>query len=241
MMMNKICILWLAALFAFSCKKTSTPVENPENNYNEQEWMRIQIPGGAEASALAGSITDTLVVAGRYNIYLVTENGSRVTPVSKSLNHIPGLLTVKDTIFALSGESYDAKFEKHYAAIGTYYTLDKGKNWVPTHRPHMFMVNGEASNTDQTQFKLQYRAGADLNGDKSNNWVLQTYIIKTTASGTTTKFTPPIENRQPLNLHIDKHNRLYIATGGRFSEAGVYMPAISQSPAYIYVSKNAVL
>ncbi|SMC66289.1 hypothetical protein [Pedobacter africanus] len=238
--MRKIFALFLASLFLFACKKTSTPAENPDNNYNEREWVRIQIPGGAEASAIAGNISDTLVVATRYNIYLVTENGAKVTPASKNLNYIPGLLTVKDTIFALAGESYDAKFEKHYAATGTYYTLDKGKTWVSTHRPNMFMVNGEASSIDLTQFKLQYRAGADLNGDKSNNWVLQTYIIKTTASGTTTRFTPPIENRQPLNLHIDKDNRLYIATGGSFTEAGVYLKAISQSPAYIYVSKNPV-
>lgn len=240
-MTKKIYLFLLISISAFACKKTSVPAtENPESNYNEKDWMRIKIPSGGEALAIAGSITDTLVVTSLYDTYLITKNGRKVTPTLKNLRTIPGLLSVQDTIYALVAQSFDAKYEKHFTAIASYYTLDKGQNW---HNISLFgksMLNGVATSSNRTSFNLQYHAGADLNGNHNSNWVLRTTINKTTASGSSTKFTPPIENRQPINLHIDQNNRLYITTGGGFSDAGVYMSPSSQNPAYIYISKDPV-
>jgi hypothetical protein len=58
------------------------------------------------------------------------------------------------------------------------------------------------------------------------------------ADGVRSMLDHPIKDEQPINLYLDQKERLYIATGESFSNAGVYMSASISSPAYLYISKE---
>jgi hypothetical protein len=226
--------------FMISCKKDETDEEiTKETEFVDKNWNRIRIPDGGQIQAVAGNIDDTLIVTTLYNTFFITNKGTNISLTTTHLNNTPGLYVSRDTIYALSGSSYDVKFQKHYASMPSYYTLDKGATWhsVNFRRP-LYILTGVVTTKNNSTIQLNYHSGADKNGIGTN------YVLKTTISknenGNTSLFDHPIKEEQPINLYLDKKERLYIPTGGSFSENGVYMSASIMSPAYLYISKEPV-
>jgi hypothetical protein len=223
-----------------SCEKSESRAEfSEESQFFDKDWDRIRIPDGGQLQAVAGDIEDTLLVSTRYNTYMVTDKGKTFTLTSKHLNNTPGLYVSQDTIYALYGSSYDVRYEKYYSGGANYYTLDKGLNWLPSNpNRYLRMLNGVVSTKSNAIIQLNYHVGADQKGNGSN-FVLRTTISKI-ENGFTSPFSHPIVDEQPINLYVDKSGRLYIPTGGSFSDTGVYMSASIMSPAYLYISKNPI-
>jgi len=233
-------IFLVLLLFLLSCKKSApvAPVEE-EPVFADKNFNRIRVPDGGQIQAVAGDISDTLLVTTLYNTYLITNNGKTFTLTTKHLNNTSGLFVSKDTIYALSGSAYDAKFEKQYASLPSYYTVDKGLTWKPAYdRVGLYMMTGIVTTKNNDTIQLNYHTGPDKNG-RGNSYVLKTTISKT-SNGFTRSFDHPIKDEQPSNLYIDKEGRLYITTGGYFNAAGVYISSSIKSPAYLYISKLPV-
>ncbi len=223
------------------CKKSNPTTEIiKEEVFNDPNWIQIKVPNAGEVNAVAGSINDTLLVTTRTKSFFTTNKGA-TWQESKNFNGPTGLLVVKDTIYALAANGFDAKFEKSYASLSQYYTLNKGGSWNNSAYQNLYksMQTGIATAKDGSMFKLNYHTGADKNGN-GNNYVLQTTIARTDRLGNTQSFSYPTK-RQPVNLFVDKQDRLYIPTsGGYITEAGVLFGSSMFDPAYIYVSKKAV-
>lgn len=237
--MKNYFFLLLLAGFIASCKRsTNNNFNTKESKFLDKNWDRIRIPDGGQVQAVAGDIDDTLLVSTLYNTYLLTNKGTTFTLTSTHLNNTSGLYVNGDTIYALSGDSFDANFEKHFAAIPSYYTLNKGGSWHPTHKPSFYMQNGIVNTKENVTIQLNYHKGADKNGN-GDNFVLKTTISKI-KNGIKTVLEYPITKEQPINLYLDQKERLYIPTGGYFSEAGVYISPLVVSPAYLYISKEPI-
>jgi hypothetical protein len=229
-------------LLISACKKYDAVDDlTVEPVFNHKDWNRIRIPDGGEIYAVAGSIDDTLLVTTLYNTYMVTDKGTTFTITSLNLNRTPGLLVNRDTIFALGRDYYDVKYEKHYASSSSYYTLNKGLTWNNTDYKDSFkiMLNGVVTNKKHITYQLNYHSGPDKNG-QGKNWVLPTTISTTDDKGRQLTFEHPIKDEQPINLYLDDKERLYITTGGSFSETGVYIGPSGLSPAYVYITKEPV-
>jgi hypothetical protein len=240
--MNRSLLFLAIILLISACKKNNSVDDIPaEPIFDNENWTRLRIPDGGEIRAVAGSIDDTLLVTTLYNTYMVTNKGNTFTLTTLNLNRTPGLLVAQDTIYALNGDAYDGKFEKHYASLSSYYTLDKGLNWHPTLYKdwNKTMLTGVVTNKKNITFQLNYHSGADKNG-MGYNWVLPTTISKMDEKGFHSTFEHPIKDEQPINLYLDQMERLYITTGGSFSESGVYIGPSALSPAYVYISKGPI-
>ncbi len=181
-----------------------------------------------------------LLVTTLYNTYIVTDKGNKFTLTNKNINRTPGLLILQDTIYAFSGDSYDEKFETRYATFPSYYTLNKGLTWYNnvSKKSSTYILLGTVTDKKNITYELNYRKGPDKNG-KGKNYVLQTTIAKK-ENGNTMPFEHPVVNERPINLYLDNEERLYIATGGYFDDAGVYIGPSASSPAYIYISKEPI-
>lgn len=238
--MNKCLFYLLIFLFIASCKKSKTYEDsNSQSTFSDLHWDRILIPEGGQVQAVAGNIDDTLLVSTLYNTYLVTNKGKTITRTSTHLNNTPGFYVVGDTIYALSADSYDERFEKHYASIPSYYTINKGVAWHPAYNKNsLFVLTGEVTTKENITIKLNYHKGSDKNG-KGDNFVHRSTISRT-ENGNITLLDHPIINEQPINLYLDNKERLYILTGGSFSEAGLYISPPARSQAYLYISKKAI-
>lgn len=237
--MKNFILLLVTIVFVISCKKGETNEEtDKEIEFSDKHWDRIRIPDGGQLQAVAGDIDDTLLVTTLYNTYIITDKGTKFSLTTKHLNNTPGLYVNRDTILALSGTSYDPKLDQHYASVPSYYTLDKGVTWYHTSRPSFYMLRGIVKTKKNVTIQLNYHSGADKNG-VGNNFVLRTTISKN-ENGNISLLDHPIKDEQPINLYLDKKERLYIPTGGSFSESGVYMSASIMSPAYLYISKEPV-
>lgn len=237
--MNKTLALLAFIILAASCKKdgaVENQIEVPA--FSDENWMRIELPDGGEALAVAGSIDDTLLVTTMYNTYMVTDNGTKFSLTKQHLNNTPGLLVVKDTIFALNGSTYDEKSGKHYASAASYYTLDKGLTWHGNIRnPFQRRTEiGLVTDKDNVTYKLKYSTGP-YEKIPGFTFVLRTGIYKI-KDGLESPLEHPIKDHQPKNLYLDNKGRLYIPTGGSFDDAGVYIGASIFSPVYIYISKE---
>ena len=238
--MNRLFLFSALALLFTACKKDQVSENKLDDTFNDDNWLRLRIPSGGELKAVAGSIDDTLVVSTLYDTYIVTENGTKYLRTTKNLNHTPGLLMQKDTVFALSGLGIDVKMNRRYASIPTYFTLDKGLTWhnAIDHSKLAPMLLGVVTSRNHTTYELNYHSGPDNNGNGSN-YVLRTTISKM-ENGITSQFDHPVKEQQPINLYLDDKERMYIATGGSISDANVYIGASVTEAAYLYISKQPI-
>ena len=238
--MKKLLLLSALVFILASCKKDQIPNDQPDDVFNDENWIRLRIPSGGELRGVAGSIDDTLVVTSNYDTYIITENGTKFTKTSRNLNYIPTLFTRRDTIFALVAQGYEPSTKRHFVSTPSYYSTDKGITWNFAIADYKIapVTLGLVKTKNNTTYEINYRSGADKNGN-GNNWVLRS-TIKRIVNGNAMIFKHPIRNEQANNLYLDKNDRLYIPTGGSFSDSEVYIGASLAAPAYLYVSKQPV-
>lgn len=239
--MKKLPLLLALLILFISCKKNEPGEEVTKDEFNDPDWIKLEVPSAGEINAIAGSIDDTLLVTTRTKAYFTVDKGASWQESKHFGGPVPGLLTIQDTIYAFQGYHIDADYKKSYALLPDYYTLDKGLTWKYSTRNYRNMViqTGIAQTSTNYMFKLNYHKGADKNGNGSN-LVLQTTISKIDSNGNEVQFNHPID-RQPLNLYIDPKDRLYVAcSGGEITETGTIMGASMFAPAYIFITKAPV-
>ncbi|TKC08625.1 hypothetical protein [Pedobacter frigoris] len=237
--MKKIYLLMSFLFFLIACEKNDdSKFVEVETVFDDPDWIRLKVPAGGEIHSVAGSIDDTLLVTTLAKAYFTADGGKTWKESKNFSGTVPGLLTSKDTIFAFIASGFDPAMGRKYAGSPTSYTLNKGLTWQSYHDGARFIQTGVAtSKKDLTTYRLKYSSGADTEGN-GTNWVLRTTIDRIKRNGEASQFEHPVKDHQPLNLHMDSQDKLYISTGGSFSKTGVYVGASVTSPAYVYVSKT---
>jgi len=126
--MKKLVLIITSICFIIaSCKKDNkSPVVT---NQEDPNWIKLEIPNGRAAYAVAGNIDDTLLVTTWTKAYFTTDKG-KTWQESKNFNGpIQGLYTSKDTVMALlatGGLELEGTLK---ASLAQFYTLDLGKSW----------------------------------------------------------------------------------------------------------------
>lgn len=239
--MNKVFLSIVYLLLFLSCKKTETDRSNDEIKFDDSIWNRISVPNAGEIHAVAGNLDDTLLVTTMTKAYFTVDRGL-TWKESKNFNGpVPGLLTIKDTIYALLATSTDETSKKSYAGISSYYTLNRGLTWSLSSYSNRYrsMQTGMAMTSNKYAFRLNYHSGSDING-RGSSYVLRTTISKADNNGNDISFSHPID-KQPLNLYIDSKDRLYVAcSGGEITKLGTIIGPSVFDTAYIYVTKGPV-
>lgn len=232
------------ALLAGACQRHSdetlapTPVEDPD-------WLRLEIPGGREARAVAGSLDQTLVVTTYTKAYYTTNRGQTWQESYDFRGSVPGLATRHDTMVALTGSATDAQ-NRHFATAGFTFTTDFGRTWqhtnvVPYGTYAAFRDILQRTDLVQATSGFAYQVKHNLTPDSPGSLsgqVNPSDLLRVDASGTHTLRLP---GKHILNnLHLDAQNRLYVAASG-----GAYIPESNgviggdpASPAVIYVSRR---
>lgn len=239
--MRNIAIL-ICFIFFISCKKKDVvkEVTNPIPVFNDENWIQIKVPDAREIYAIAGNIDDTLVISTLNKTFLyTTDKGLTWQQSGEKIGRpiIPGLLVAKDTVYALIASGVNAKTNRKLAGTSSYYSLDKGITWKFSayENSHKSMDIGTVTAKNGAVFELNYHYGTGNN----QGYSLRTTISKT-VNGAITPFTVPI-SEQPLNLYIDRNDRLYVTTSGKaFDNNGFFIGSSYGDPAYIYISKKAV-
>jgi hypothetical protein len=81
------------------------------------DWIKLEIPAGREAYAIAGDLDKTLLVTTWTKAYYTSDKG-KTWQESKNFNgHVPGLFERNDTIFSMEATSTDNQGSR-YAAWG---------------------------------------------------------------------------------------------------------------------------
>ncbi|MBC7921915.1 MAG: hypothetical protein H7Z75_12600 [Ferruginibacter sp.] len=89
--MKKILFLACIAFGMGSCKKEDSPVmEDPD-------WIRLEVPTGREAYAIAGDIDKTLLVTTWTKAYYTTDRGKTWQESKDFQGPVPGLFVHNDT------------------------------------------------------------------------------------------------------------------------------------------------
>lgn len=128
--MKKLLLIISAIAFIIaSCKKDNkSPVVT---NQEDPNWIKLEIPNGRTAYAIAGNIDDTLLVTTHTKAYFTTDKG-KIWQESKNFNGpIQGLYTNKDTVMSLlltGGLELEGTLK---ASVAQFYTLDMGKKLEP--------------------------------------------------------------------------------------------------------------
>ncbi|MGN8069199.1 hypothetical protein [Mucilaginibacter sp. 22184] len=126
--MKKLTLIITAIAFiVVSCKKDNkSPVVT---NQPDPNWIRLEIPNGKAAYAVAGNIDDTLLVTTWTKAYFTADQG-KTWQESKNFNGpIQGLYTNKDTVMSLllaGGLGLEGTLK---ASVAQFYSLDMGKSW----------------------------------------------------------------------------------------------------------------
>ncbi|WP_207436187.1 hypothetical protein [Sabulibacter ruber] len=237
--MKKLCTLLTGFLFLLSCTKED-PVS--ELKVEDEDWLKLEIPNGREAYAIAGDIDNVLLVSTWTKAYYTADKGKTWQEAHDFSGPVPGLFARNDTIFALKVTSNDAQGQK-YATLGQFFTPDFGKTW---HR-YYTIYRGDALHSLHPIGIARSSGGV-------------TYRIKenTTpvSAGSATSYLNPSEIirednavqkavRFPFkhiinNLHVDGNDRLYVAaSGGEYlAEKNTFRCCAPEMPAIIYVSKK---
>ena len=224
------------SIIIISCKKENHPTEikTPE----DPNWIKMEIPNGGEAYAIAGNMDDTLLVTTKSNAYFTTDNG-KTWQESKNFNGaIQGLYTSKDTVIALAtadGLELDGTLK---AVLPQYYTLDLGKSWnryTDYNKSHTIStpIGITQSSTNQVTYRLKYNT-EPVSANSTAYTHLPTDVLK---NGTVINF--PFKSRL-YNLYLDNENRLYVAASGNTynNNGGTSTCCTLNTAAVVYISRK---
>lgn len=238
--------MFLAALLAASsCVENDSRVITPVSTANANEdpdWIKLEIPTGREAYAIAGDIDKTLLVTTWTKAYYTTDRG-KTWQESKNFNGpIPGLLVRNDTTFAL----HIRRFDRQGALLGAwdalYFTADYGKTWQDYLRHYKTYLDdvkpiGTVKSATGTVYAIKANATPTAPGSPTAS-INPSELTREDAQGQQTVRFPFKQNL--INLHLDAQNRLYVAaSGGRYQpENNGFFCCDDSMPAVVYVSRR---
>ncbi|NHA07090.1 hypothetical protein G7092_25045 [Mucilaginibacter sp. HC2] len=237
-MKKLVLIITAIAFIIVSCKKdnSSSVVKTQE----DPNWIKLEIPNGNAAYAVAGNIDGTLLVTTKAKAYFTTDQG-KTWQESKNFNGpIQGLYASKDTVLALlatGGLELEGTLK---ASIAQFYTLDMGKSWnryLDYQRAQKISkpIGIVQSAQNKVTYELKYNTKpASAN---SNAYVHGPTTILKDGQSINLPFQVRIEN-----LYMDSNDRLYVAASGNIynQEKGDFIYNGDNTSAVIYVSRKAL-
>lgn len=240
--MKKSFLFLVALMAAASCvqndSRTVAPVVTPE----DPDWIKLEIPTGREAYAIAGDIDKTLLVTTWTKAYYSTDRGKNWMESKDFQGPIPGLLVRNDTTFALQSYRYDRQGSLLGAWDTMYFTADYGKTWKRYFQYYKEYLDdikpiGRIKSATGTVYAIKSNSTPTAPGS-TNSYVNPSEIRKEDTFGQQTVRFPFKHNL--INLYLDTQNRLYVAASG-----GTYQPeknnfycCTDSMAAVVYVSRR---
>lgn len=230
--MKKIHLLGFILLLFIACEDQMIFVEEYPN------WVRISIPKGRQAFAIAGSIEDTLLVSTHTKAFYTADKGQTWIESKDFQGPVWGLMQRGDTIVALFGRA--EKDGVSAAALGYLYTLNFGKSW--NYEPDKYLNArtpiGEAASSFGVKYRIKENRTPTAPGSQvfvinpstiekwphlNNDWGALDFPMKVRAN----------------NLYLDHKQRLYVAaSSGSFDANNCHQSESENSPAWIFISKR---
>ncbi len=203
-------------------------------------WIKLEIPNGREAFAIAGDINSTLLVTTWTKAFYTTDGGKNWELSKDFQGPISELLERNDTIFALLATGIDQDGQPH-ASSCYHYTIDYGKNWNRD-TTGKYVKLGSPVGIAESVTGIIYRVKDNHTPTSpgSSAYFSNPSDIEKYDQLTWNKFNFPLDLKI-YNLHLDKNNRLYIAaSSGVFNKDNHLESPADKSPALVYVSKIAL-
>ncbi len=240
--MKKVFLFVVALITVLSCVQNDTQVVSPAVTAEDPDWIKLEIPTGREAYAIAGDIDKTLLVTTWTKAYFSTDRGKTWKESKDFQGRIPGLLVRNDTTFAL----HTSKFNQQGVLLGAwdalYFSADYGKTWqyyLQHYKQYLDDIKpiGWVQSGTGTVYTIQSHSTPTAPGS-TTAYVNSSEIKKQDVSGEHTVRFP--FNHQLINLHLDSQNRLYVAASGGIyqAEKNNFYCCTDTMPAVIYVSKR---
>lgn len=209
-----------------------------DNAFNDPDWLKLEIPAGQEAFAVAGSIDDTLLVSTWAKVYYTADQGKTWKESFDFHGPVKGFLERNDTIFllALSGKNQQGH---SYASLAQYYTADHGKSWKPSYQSQLTKRIKSVTTSSGAEYFLKENMTPDSPGSTSG-YINPTDIMKHYGADPVNILFP--YKHIIYNLHLDSEERLYISASGgiHLEESNTIYCCDNSTPAIVYVSKRAV-
>jgi hypothetical protein len=236
-MKKLILVITAISFIIISCKKDKSPVVT---NQEDPNWIKLEVPNGITAYAVAGNIDDTLLVTTYTKAYFTVDKG-KSWQESKNFNGpIRGLYTNKDTVMSLlltGGLELEGTAK---ASVAEYYTLDMGKSWnryLDYQRAEK--ISKPIGIVQSTQNKVTYvlKYNTKPVSANSNAYTHGPTAILRDGKSIYLPFQVRIEN-----LYLDNNDRLYVAASGGVydKEKDTFTFNEGNTPAVIYVSRKAL-
>ncbi|WP_041257880.1 hypothetical protein [Fibrella aestuarina] len=217
----------------------STPATNLFEN---ADWIRLEIPTGREAYAIAGDIDQTLLVTTWTKAYYSSDRG-KTWQVSKDFQGpIPGLYVRNDTTFALHARRYNREGSLLGAWDALYYSPDYGKSWEwysKTYKNYLDEVKPIATIRSTNGIVYTIKQNSTPTAPGSNVATVNPSVIIRQEANTQNTIRFPFQHNL-MNLYLDGKNRLYVAaSGGTYQpETNSFFCCTDAMPAVVYVSKR---
>ncbi len=235
-MMKKVFFLVvIVSLFISACDEPFVGVEE------YADWVRLSVPNGREALAIAGDIEETLLVTTATKAFYTTDKGQNWVESKDFQGPVRGLLQRKDTIVALFKERTNQEGGRE-AVTGYLYTLDLGRTWKYEETQRYFKATAPIGLTESS-WGIKYRiVNHETAIENSTETLLNPSVIEKWPH-LNNEWAPlefPIKIKAN-NLYLDKKNRLYVAaSSGSFSETNCHQSPAEKSPAWIFISKRVL-
>jgi hypothetical protein len=230
--MKQTLSLLFLVLLLLACEEQVINVEE------YKDWVRLSIPKGEEALALAGDIENTLLVATKSKAFYTTDMGQTWVESKDFQGPVFGLLHRGDTIVALFNKTKNERGLPE-ATLGYLYTLDLGRSWHFDESGRYLKATvpiGAVASPLGIKYRIHREEGDSL------------ALGKVVTPSVVEKW-PHLENEWvPLSLpvamkvnhlYLDRNNRLYLAASyGTFSPEGIHQSPTDKSPAWVFISKQ---
>lgn len=240
--MRNIFLLLATFMAAASCVQNDSRVVQPVGTTEDPDWIKLEIPTGREAYAIAGDLNKTLLVTTWTKAYYTTDQG-RTWKESKNFDGpIPGLLVRNDTTFALHITRYDRQGKLLGAWDALHFTADYGRTWEYYSKYYKNYLDdvkpiGTVKSPTGTVYTIQ--SHSTPTGPGSTTAFINPSEIKKQdgLSQETIRF--PFKHRL-INLHLDSQNRLYVAASGSTyqPENNGFFCCTDTMRAVVYVSRR---
>jgi hypothetical protein len=229
----------ILSLFLIACSTDNEAPKPDVEEFNDPNWLKLEIPNGKEAYSVAGNIDDTLLVSTWMKTFYTTDQGKTWIESRNFNGPVMGLLERNDTIFPLLSHAFDEQGYP-YASLAEHFTVDHGNSWKYGHHPELKQKIGRATSSTGIEYVLKENT-TPVSPGSASFYVNPTEIMKHFSNGPVMNLTFPYKHKI-LNLHVDSEDRLYIAaSGGVYQEQNnSFYCCTDDRPAIVYVSKYPI-
>ena len=240
--MKKLLMSLLVLGTVFACVNNDSQIFSPTTTAEDPDWIKLEIPTGREAYAIAGDLDKTLLVTTWSKAYYTTDQGKTWQLSRDFQGPVPGLLVRNDTTFAMQSRSSDFQGNLLGASGVQYFSADYGKTWQYYFKYYKSYIDdilpiGTVKSGTGIGYSIKSNSTPTSPGSPTA-YVNPSELRKQGVSGFETVRFPFKQNL--MNLYLDDQNRLYVAASG-----GTYQPETNSfyccettMSAVIYVSRR---